>query len=635
MPGFIVARLRASWVVLALILAACNGTAVVTLTSTPSTDNFLAYRVGLTSVQLQNSSGSSSLKILPAGTTVDFVNLLNFSEVLGAVGVAKGSYTSAVMTLDYTNSQIVYDDGSLEGVALTPLNASGAPAGQISVTATLDTTTPFKIALKQSAALAIVFDMGASNLVNLTNKTVTITPLVGASANPIDGKQVRIRGPITGVNATNLSFTSGVEPFDANVLSQGTLSITPSDLTTYEINGQPSIGSAGGSGLSSVGSNTLAVSYGTLSATDTITDTTAAATSASNVTFNATQVLAGSSVQAAGVDRVTGVVTSRSGNVLSVEAATLVGADGSDTFIPDATIITVGANTVVTTFGQTGADSLTTQQISVGAVIDAFGTATTSNSGTASLDATAGRVRVDPTTVSALVTAANNNGVIDVNLGFLGGRSISAFDFVGAGVAPAQFSVAITALDVTNISVGAPVQFSGFTNAFGAAPPNFTATAPAVAVDPTTGILESTTANITETSLPDPTIVPAQLVIDWGSGTAAPFISFTSSTIDLDVHNANIGTRHKIQVGPQFIDVTGLSQDPMISPNASTSAQLFSIGHAVSSTVESFNTYAAFITQLQTELNGTVLATALSATGNYTSSSFAFSATSIALFLNN
>ena len=635
MPGSIVTKLRASWVLMALILTACNGTAVVTLTSTPSTDNFLAYRVGLTSVQLQGSSGSSGLKILPAGTTVDFVNLLNFSEVLGAVGVAKGSYTSAVMTLDYTNSQIVYDDGSLEGVALTPLNASGAPAGQISVTATLDTTTPFKIALKQSAALAIVFDLGASNLVNLTNKTVTVTPLVGASANPIDGKQVRIRGPIKGVNATNLSFTSGVKPFDADVLSQGTLSVTQSDLTTYEINGQPSTGSAGFSGLSSVGSNALAVSYGTLSATDTITDTTAAATSASNVTFNATQVLAGSSVQAAGVDRVTGAVTSRSGNVLSVEAATLVGADGSDTFIPGATLITVGPNTVITAFGQTAADFFTAQQISVGAVIDAFGTATTGNSGTASLDATAGRVRVDLTTVSALVTAPNTNGVIEVNLGFLGGRSISAFDFVGSGAAPAQFSVGVTALDVTNIGVGAPVQFSGFTSAFGAAPPNFTATAPAVAVDPTTGILESTTDDVTETSLPDPTIVPAQLVMDWGSGTAAPFITFNSTSIDLDVHNANIGTRHKIQVGPQFIDVTGLSQDPMISPNSSSSAQLFSIGHAVSSTVESFNTYAAFITQLQTELNGTVLATALSATGNYTSSTFAFTATSIALFLNN
>jgi len=319
---------------------------------------------------------------------------------------------------------------------------------------------------------------------------------------------------------------------------------------------------------------------------------------------------------------------------LGVEAATLVGADGSDTFIPGATLITVGANTLVTTLGETAPDFLTPQQISVGAVIDAFGTATTSNSGTASLDATAGRVRVDLTTVSALVTAVST-GVLEVNLGFLGGRSISAFDFVDSGAAPAQFSVVATALDLTSVTVGAPVQFSGFTSVFGAAPPNFMATAPAVAVDPSTGILASTTGDVTASSLPDPTIVPAQLLIDWGSGTSAPFISFNSSTIDLDVHNANIGTRHKIQVGPQFIDVTGLSEDPMISPNTSTSAQLFSIGHAVSSSVESFNTYAAFITQLQTELNGSVLATALSASGNYTASSFVFSATSIALFLNN
>jgi hypothetical protein len=632
MPGFITTRMRASWVALALILAACNGTAVVTLTSTPSTDNFLAYRVGLTSIQLQNSSGSSGLKVLPAGTTVDFVNLLNFSEVLGAVGVAKGTYTSAIMTLDFSNAQIVYDDGSADGVALTPLNAGGQPAGQMSVTATLDTTTPFRIALKQSAALAIVFDMGASNLVNLTDKTVTVTPLVGASASPIDGKQVRIRGPIIGVNSSSLVFTSGVEPFDANVLGQGQLSITQSDLTTYEINGQPSIGSAGFSGLASVGSGALAVSYGTLTAADTITDTTAATSTSSNVTFTATQVLAGSSVQAAGVDRVTGVVTARSGNVLSLEAATLVGADGSDTFISGATLITMGPNTLVTAFGQTTAEFFTPQQVSIGAVIDAFGTASNTSSGQASFDASAGRIRVDLTTVSGLVTAVST-GALELNLGILAGRSISGFDFVGAGAAPTQYSIAATALDLTNTSVGAPVVFSGFTSAFGAAPPNFTATAPAVVVDPATGTLESSS---TETvPLADPTVIPAQMVIDWSGGTAAPFITFDTSAIDLDVHNGSFGQRHNIQIGPQLIDVTGLSADPLISPNTSSSAQLFSIGHAMSSTVESFNTYAAFITQLQTELNGTVLATALTASGSYTSSSFAFSATSIALLLNN
>jgi hypothetical protein len=643
MSGFNAERIRASWIVLALLLSACNGTAVVTLTSTPSTDNFLAYRVGLTAIELQTSDGKSSLKVLPGGTTVDFVNLLNFSEVLGAAGVAKGTYTSAVMTLDYSHAQIIYDDGSLDGVALTPLNSGGQPAGQISVTATLDTAQPFRIALKQSAALAIVFSMGASNLVNVANKTVTVTPMVGASSMPIDSKPVRIRGPIMGVNSTGLMFTSGVEPFDGSVVGQGQLSITQSDTTTYEINGQPAVGPVGLSGLSSVGSGALAVSYGTLTAADTVTATTAASTSSSNVTFLATQILAGSSVQAAGVDRVTGIVTARSGNTLSLEAATLLGADGTNTFIPGATLVNMGPNTVITAVGETTAEFFTPQAVSVGAVIDAFGTASNTSSGTASLDASAGRIRVDLTTVSGLVTqvisSTGTTGELVLNLAALGGRSISAFDFVGAGAAPAQFSVSAplatgttvtatgsavtTAFDLSNVTVGAPVVLAGITNAFGAPPPNFTATPPAVTADTTAG------------ALIDPTVIQAQLVVDWGAGTPTPFTTFDTTSIDLDAHNANIGQRHVIQVGALLIDLTGLSQDPLISPNATGTAQLFSIGHAVTATVENFNTYPAFIAQMQTELTGSVLATGMSASGVYTASNFAFSATGITLFLNN
>jgi hypothetical protein len=39
--------------------------------------------------------------------------------------------------------------------------------------------------------------------------------------------------------------------------------------------------------------------------------------------------------------------------------------------------------------------------------------------------------------------------------------------------------------------------------------------------------------------------------------------------------------------------------------------------------------------QLQSELNGTTLATGMTAVGQYTTSTFAFSATSITLFLND
>src|SRR5450631_1023359 len=140
--------LAASLGVTMLALAACNGTAVVTMTSTASQDTFLAYRVGLVSVELETSSGTSGLKVLPASTTVDFAALTDVSEVLGAAAVKKGSYTSALITLDYSSAQIVYDDGSVNGVILTPLGASGQPLDQIQLTVNLDPSGRFSVSSK-------------------------------------------------------------------------------------------------------------------------------------------------------------------------------------------------------------------------------------------------------------------------------------------------------------------------------------------------------------------------------------------------------------------------------------------------------------------------------------------------------
>src|SRR5271170_5512804 len=154
-----------------LALAACNGTAVVTMTSTASQDNFLAYRVGLVSVQLQASSGKSGLTVLPASTTVDFATLTDVSEVLGAAAVTKGTYTSALITLDYSAAQIVYDDGSVNGVTLAPVGANGQALGQVQLTVTLDPSDSFNVASNRLSQLAMNFNLAASNVVNLTNNT--------------------------------------------------------------------------------------------------------------------------------------------------------------------------------------------------------------------------------------------------------------------------------------------------------------------------------------------------------------------------------------------------------------------------------------------------------------------------------
>jgi hypothetical protein len=615
-------------------LAACSGTAVVTMTSTASTDNFLAYRVSLVAVQLQGSSGNAGLTVLPASTMVDFATLTEVSEVLGAATVGKGTYTSALITLDYSAAQIVYDDGSVNGVTLTPVGADGRALAQVQIKLSLDPGDPFRVAPKGASQLALDFNLAASNLVDASRKTVTVTPLIAGSALPIDAKPVRVRGPLAGIggvanpaNASDTtasgatssgSFTLNVMPFNSTAAGGGQLAVILTDLTTYEINGVESTGVTGQGQLSTSGSGALAIAYGTLENVDPVaTTTTSGQTSAtpSTVSFVASQVLTGGSVQGA-LDRVSGTVAARSGDTLALEDATVVGADGLETFIGGTTTVLMGPNTLVTVFGQGGTQLNDAQQVSVGSVIDAFGVASVESSDTATVDVSAGLVRLDNTTASGLVTA-QGTGVLNLHLAFLGGRAIAPFDFIGSGAAAAQYQVSTDqvstgALDLTNSTPGAPVIVTGLTAAFGAAPPNFIAA-----------------------TLLDPTTIPAQLVVDYGAGTAAPFTTYNSSAIDVDIRNPSIGVRHEIQVGAQTINVPGLASDVSIVPDPTASNTVFTIGHAASSSTESFETYAAFVARVQAELQGATLATGVTATGQYTASTTTLSATSITLYLNH
>jgi hypothetical protein len=626
-------------------LAACNGTAVVTMTSTASQDNFLAYRVGLVSVAIESSSGKSGLNILPNGTTVDFSTLTNLSEVLGAAAAAKGTYQSALVTLDYSSAQIVYDDGSLDGVVLTPVGTDGRAVGRIQLTVKLDPSVSFSISSKGATRLALDFNLAASNTVNLSAKTVTVNPIIAASSLPIDSKTVRIRGPIIGTSSsstasTSTDFTMGVMPFNGTVAGVGTLAVLTTDTTDFEVDGSASTGAVGLGQVAGLGASAMAVAYGTLTATDqtittttfdtnpTTTDGTADTTTAdgtatttvgtpttttvAGLTFTATQVLAGTSVQGGGLDRVTGIVSARSGNTLTVEDATLLANDGTETFLGGTTFVIVSADTLITVFGQSTIEINSPQLLSVGSSIEAFGAASRPSLNLATLDASSGRVRLDPTTASGLVIV-QGSGAFSLNLVSVDGRSVAPFDFIGAGVDANRYSVTTAdTVSLTNATAGAPVIVTGFANSFGAPPPNFTAS-----------------------SLLDPTTIDALLVVDWGAGTAAPFTTYNDSSIELNVGNSSIGARHQITVGAQSIDILALSSDPLIVPNPTSSNTVYSIGHSSSSTIENFNTYDAFVTQLQTELNGTALVTGLTAVGQYTAAPPSFAASSITLTLNN
>ena len=331
------------------------------------------------------------------------------------------------------------------------------------------------------------------------------------------------------------------------------------------------------------------------------------------VSFSATQVLAGSSVQGSGLDRISGIVTGRSGDTLTIDDGTLVTESGTNNLIFGTATVEIGPNTQVTEFGSTAAGSIS--QISVGSSISAFGTASDVGPNSATLDASAGHVLLGQSTASGLVTAqASDGSTVTLNLSELGGRSPAAFDFAGTGAAGSNASassyiVSGAGLSLTYATAGEPVTALGYVQSFGSASPDFN-----------------------PTSLEDYTTIDAELVIDW-SGTTAPFASYSTSEIQLGAQSG-VGARHLIQVGAQTFNTLSIA-DIYIVPSETDSNLVFTIGHSVSGTCESFNTFSAFITQLQTELTGSVVATGITATGQYTSSTYTLSATSITLFLDN
>ena len=593
-----------------MALAACSGTAVVTMTSTASTDNFLAYRVALVSVQLQSSGSGSGLTVLPASTTVDFATLTSLSEVLGATPISKGNYTTAVVTLDYSAAQIVYDNGSVDGLALTPVGANGQPLGQVKVTVTLDPSDSFSISPRGASQLSLDFNLAASNVVDLSTHTVTVTPLIAASAMPIDSKQVRIRGALASVSntgATDNTDTTGTGTVDT-AATEGLYHQQRHALHQhrqgYGCSGHRSerldvlrdqwVGILRQHGPWTAGCTEHRCSHGFLRHAgrrrpgrhrhDRRRDEHPSTGGSSTVTFSATQILAGSSVQGSGFDRVSGVVLARSGDTLSVEDGTIITNDGTVSFIPGTTTVIMGANTLITALGANGTTINSLQQVSVGSVIDAFGVISSQASSSAVLDASAGRVRLDSVTASGVVAASNINTVdglpgLNLKLAFLAGREIAPFDFSDSGVAYTSYPVDTNTLDLANATVGVPVIATGMTGSFGVTPVGFSAT-----------------------ELLDPTTIDAVLVVDWNAGTASPFSTYNTSAITLDAHNVSFGTRHEIQIGAQVINIPALTTDPLISPSSTTSNTVYTIGHSATATAENFNTYAAFISQLQAEL---------------------------------
>ena len=617
--------------------AACSGSCggvLTTLTDAPG--DFISYVVNVDSLQLQQKNGAS-VQTLPAAATVDFAQLVNLTELINAGQVPAGNYTSIVLTLDYSNAQITAQDSSGNPVTLKPVDGTGAAiSGTVQVTVTLDGSHPLVITPGSTGRLALDFNLAASDTVNLTSDTVTVSPTLGAGVQFSNTKPVRVRGSLVSGSTSSADFVLNVEPFWSQA-STGQETVDVTATTTYQVSGTAYVGTAGLTALAALPAGTMVAAFGTLD------------TSGSSPTFTATSVVAGTSLQSTSQDEVSGTVVARSGDTLTLSSATWSKPMGFYGGFMRTASVTVGTATVVTEEGGTG--TYTIADISVGQHVDVFGTASqgmggssgsgmgsaAAGSATASLDATSGEVNLDLTPawgmVSSLTAASGSTGgSLTLNLMSLDGLPVSAFTFTGTGTAataasgsgssapgsapapsndanPAAYVVDTGSLSQSGLAQNAPARVFGFVAPFGSAPPDFVAT-----------------------TLVNYSAVTDYLNVGWGwSGSTTAFTGLTSASTSLALNLANVGWQHAIQVGPENLDLTKLPSPPAIV--ASSDQDVYTIGHAGKFQVENFNSFTAFITQLSSELTGSTGVIFVNAAGSYDSGTNTFAADSVAVLL--
>src|SRR6267154_2025916 len=564
------------------LLAGCGthsttspGTPAITLSDTSG--QFAAYRVAIDSISLTDTNGAifNAIPQMPA-ESVDLAALTDLSELLAVPALPSATYKSATLTLDYNNASIWVNLNG-QAVAATPLSSTGTTPTIYTVTLTFDPNNPLVITRGASTRLAIDFNLAASNSINTstTPPTVTVRPFVVMTPAPVDATVMRVRGLFVTAQSGSSDFVMNVRPLIDLASALGAVTVSTTTQTYFNINGVAYTGAAGLTALALLPTETTVVAaYGTLGDLSGITPG-----------FHATSVYVGTSLESPLAEHVGGVVSE----------------DG------------------------VAAGGLTPAAISVGQQLDVSGQATVDTAGKISLDAAtipAGQVPPQVRLASTRIWGTLNSasaGSATLDILSLGNFAPAGFNFAGTGTTaanPSAYVVNTGSLDESATAASTLLQVDGMVNAFGSAPPDFSAAA-------------ITAGTATE----------QRLVIEWVNGGAtAPFLSDSSAGLVVALNNANLGTLHEIRTGPAALDLNTLSSfpaSPLITTVGADQSKLqLAIGSATLSTgVSVFNSIGGFAAALASTFNGTNKIYRLVAVGQYNIGTNTFVASRISVAL--
>lgn len=554
-----------------------QGEVVVALTDADG--DFLSYTVDMVSLTLLRQDGGE-VQALPSVARVDFAQYRDLAEFVTAVAVPPGRYTSVRMVLDYSNADIQVE---VNGEPRNAVVQDGAGNGMTTLLETrveLAAQRPLLVTAGATSHIGLDFDLDASHLVDtqVSPPLVKVEPVLMADIEPENIKPHRLRGVFSGVDRSGINYSIRLRPFHVAGGDFGTLTVYTTNATRFDVNGRASSGAGGLLLLGGQPSATPVVTFGELNA--------------GTRRFVATEVYAGSSVPGSELDGATGHVMARSADVLTLRGVTVARRDGSVAFNDDVRV-RLGTDTQVRRVGD-NLPILSSDAISVGQRITVLGTSSNDQTDALTLDASAGFVRLHLTEVVG-DAVSHGAGELIMNVQRIDGRSAGLFDFAGTGKTPPEdanaqsYQVDVGTLNLAALQPGEPVRVRGFVNAFGRAPPDFSASS---VVTPAAG-------------------AEARLAISWDPPTQTPYTAMDSQSIALNTEN--MGALHHVLRRGVAIDIADLGMPTLRADLDGWGMFAIKEGRAV----QVFRRFAEFSDALSGRLDGTKQVLRIAAVGEF------------------
>ncbi|MDH5730722.1 MAG: DUF4382 domain-containing protein [Gammaproteobacteria bacterium] len=474
---------------LSIMLSACGEaqktennlveTANVIIGLTDAEGDFQSYIVDVESIRLTHANGAI-VETLPVNTRVDFAQYVDVTEFFTVTSVPFGRYTSASMTLNYSNAEIFVSDQNDNAIPATSIkDADGNIINTLELKVSLDGHQVFRVSRGLTHHMTLDFDLNNSNAVTIVdgnNAEIIVDPVLVADLEFKHPRTHRLRGLLSGVDETAEEFQILIRPFyhrlqrDENRF--GEMKVQVNEETQYSIDQSDYIGSAGLSQLAIKDSNTAVVVRGQIKANP--------------LRFVATHVIAGNNLMVENKDVAQGSVLSRNGNELILKGVSMHRQDGNISFQRQVKVLLADTTEVKKPLAD---EVKTIADISVGQRLAVTGE-TSGNSEDKTIDASNGQVRLLLSEVLAQKADDNQLQVPSdffvVKANRINKLDIAAYHFSGTGTDetthanPIEYEIDLGDLSLDPVATNTPLLIKGFVSAFGSAPADFLAQSVAI-----------------------------------------------------------------------------------------------------------------------------------------------------------